>query len=135
MSHQRFCCKVAGMRSNSADHCFAMQTISFQRGSSSTVAALVMFAREELSKSRMLLEPWKQTRISGKQPGVEEVKAACEDHVEKQRTAILGWTLSTPEGTGLASGDTALAEALKAWASKPELPSRVWMDALNSSRN
>ena len=57
-----------------------------------SAVALAMIGREELGKYRMLLEEWKKAESTGKLPTVEAIQAACADHIEKQKRAVLGLT-------------------------------------------
>src|SRR6266478_4621897 len=59
-----------------------------------SAVALAMIGREELGKYRMLLQEWRDAESSGKLPAVEAIQAACADHIEKQKRAVLGLTFT-----------------------------------------
>lgn len=61
-----------------------------------------MFAREELGRYLILLDLWKRAE-EGKPPAVDEVRAACDDHVEKQRRAQLSISYRGEGSGGLAN--------------------------------
>ena len=58
-----------------------------------------LYAREELGRYSILCEFWKQAVEGGSAPSVETVRAACDDHLEKQRLAQRSLTYRT-DGTG-----------------------------------
>jgi len=64
----------------------------FDSGDCATAVALAMFGREELGRSRMLRELARRV-AAGEQIRADAVQAECEDHVIKQRAAVLGITL------------------------------------------
>jgi AbiV family abortive infection protein len=64
-----------------------------------TAMALALFAREELGRCSILREFWKRAVEGGYSPSTEEIQAACDDHVEKQRLAQRSLTYRT-DGTG-----------------------------------
>jgi AbiV family abortive infection protein len=66
-----------------------------------------MIGRDELGKYRMLLQEWKDADSTGKLPAVEAIQDACEDHIEKQKRAVLGLTFT-------ADGPSAFGDAIKA---------------------
>jgi AbiV family abortive infection protein len=74
-----------------------MQDILYREKSYSSALALALIGREELGKYRMLLEKWEDIERSGKLPSVEDVQTACVNHVEKQRRALLSFTLTTED--------------------------------------
>jgi AbiV family abortive infection protein len=53
-----------------------------------------MFGREELGRSRMLREMAKRV-AAGQQSRPDEIQSSCQDHVAKQRAAVLGLTLAS----------------------------------------
>jgi AbiV family abortive infection protein len=67
----------------------------------SCAAALAMIGREELGKSRMLIHEWRKSQETGKSLGVEYIQKLCEDHVEKQRSALLGLTFTGEAGSAI----------------------------------
>ena len=69
-----------------------------------------MIGREELGKHRMLLDEWRKSEGTGKCPTVDAIQTACEDHVDKQRRALLGLTFTTENASAL---DTAIRTQLK----------------------
>ncbi len=70
----------------------------YRRKSYSSAVALAMIGREELGKYRMLLDEWRKSEATGKCPTVDAIQKACQDHVEKQRRALLSLTFA-PENT------------------------------------
>ncbi|SRR6266568_1063934 len=60
-----------------------------------SAVALAMIGREELGKYRMLLEEWRKAESTGNLPDVQTIQAACADHIEKQKRAVLGLTITT----------------------------------------
>ncbi len=71
---------------------------AYDAGDHSTGAGLALLAREELGKGRILLEMWEQQQ-TGKVIEIADVKAALEDHEDKQAAAQLSNTLTTSHGT------------------------------------
>jgi len=63
--------------------------------------ALALLAREELGRYRILIELWRQA-ANGKQVSVAELRAACDDHVKKQREGQLSVVYRAEGGGGLA---------------------------------
>jgi hypothetical protein len=63
-----------------------------------------------LGKYRLLLEQWRESEKTGACPTVDEVRAACAEHVEKQRKAVLSWSFTAEAGSVL---DTAIRTKLK----------------------
>jgi AbiV family abortive infection protein len=81
------------------------------RGKSySSALALAMIAREELGKHRLLLEAWKESEATGKYLTVDAIQTACEDHVDKQRRALLSLTFTAENSSTL---DIAVRTKLK----------------------
>lgn len=72
-----------------------------------SAVALAMIGREELGKHRMLMEEWKKAESTAKPPTVEAIQDACEDHIEKQKRAVLGLTFT-------AEGPSAFGKAIAA---------------------
>jgi AbiV family abortive infection protein len=71
-----------------------------------SAVALALLGREELGRYRILLDLWRQV-VGGKVVSVEDVRAACDDHVTKQREGQLS-NVYRVEGSG------GLAELLRA---------------------
>jgi len=63
-----------------------------------------------LGKYRLLQEQWRESEKSGVYPTVDEVQAACAEHVEKQRKATLSFSFTAEAGSRL---DTAIRTQLK----------------------
>jgi AbiV family abortive infection protein len=71
----------------------------YNTGSYGTAVAVAAFAREELGRSAILLDEWRKA-IAGQAVPVQEIKDRCDDHVEKQRWAVLSTTMMTDGDTG-----------------------------------
>jgi len=71
--------------------------VLFHAKAYASAVALAMVGREELGKFRMLLEESSKAEATGNLPTVEAIQTACEDHVDKQRRAMLSLTF-TPQG-------------------------------------
>jgi len=84
--------------------------VLYREESYSSAVALAMIGREELGKHRMLLDEWRKSEGTGKCPTVDAIQTACEDHVDKQRRALLGLTFTTENASAL---DTAIRTQLK----------------------
>jgi AbiV family abortive infection protein len=69
--------------------------ILYQREAYSSAVALAMIGREELGKYRILLGEWKKAYEAGKCPTVSQIRKALDDHIEKQRQAVLSITFMT----------------------------------------
>src|ERR1700722_11341718 len=72
-----------------------------------SAVALAMIGREELGKHLMLMEEWRKADSTAKLPTVEAIQDACEDHIEKQKRAVLGLAFT-------ADGPSALGKAIEA---------------------
>ncbi len=72
----------------------------YHNGSYATAVVLAAFGREELGRSKILLGMWRRVR-GGTAVAVEEIDAACDDHVAKQRAGMLSLTLVTDRDTVL----------------------------------
>jgi len=70
-------------------------------GAYSSAVALALFAREELGRHRILVDFWKRAH-AGSPPTANAARAACDDHVEKQRHGQLSNTYYLEGDTGLA---------------------------------
>jgi AbiV family abortive infection protein len=70
----------------------------------SSTVALAMIGREELGKYLMLMEEWSKVGSSAKPPTVEAIQDACDDHIGKQKRAVLGlaFTADRPSAFGKA---------------------------------
>src|SRR5437773_8057432 len=71
---------------------------AYGRDSYGSAIAFAAFAREELGKSR-LLEAFAKRVASGQTMTVGAIRAACDDHEEKQRQAALSVELYGTEGS------------------------------------
>jgi AbiV family abortive infection protein len=69
-------------------------------GSYGTAVAVAAFAREELGRSAIVLDLWREA-IAGQTVTVQEIKDRCDNHVEKQRRAVRSVTMMTDRDTGL----------------------------------
>lgn len=79
---------------------------TFAVGRGSTLPAEELFDRGGLGHDRTggvrkishALDEWRKSEATGKCPTVDAIQKACQDHVEKQRRALLGLTFA-PENT------------------------------------
>jgi AbiV family abortive infection protein len=69
--------------------------ILYQSGSSANTVVLVAFAREELGRSEILLDLWKQV-LGVKNFTTEDIRKRCDDHETKQRAGMLSVVLTAP---------------------------------------
>jgi AbiV family abortive infection protein len=72
----------------------------YESCSYATAVVLAAFAREELGCSQILLDLWRGQR-SGQAVTVEQIDAACGEHVDKQRAGMLSMTMRADRDTGL----------------------------------
>src|SRR5262245_50311170 len=72
----------------------------YESGSFANAFALAAFAREELGRSKILLDFWRR-QLGGSSVTVDEINAACDDHVEKQRAGMLSTTMRPDRESGL----------------------------------
>lgn len=72
----------------------------YQRRSYGNAIVMAAFAREELGRSELLLDFWRQRR-GGSTVTVKQIKAACKKHVEKQRAGMLSTTMMEDRDTPL----------------------------------
>jgi AbiV family abortive infection protein len=72
----------------------------FEADDWSTATGIAMLGREELGRSRILRELAEKAG-KGEALSRDDVQAACEDHVTKQRAAVLSTTMKAANGTGL----------------------------------
>jgi AbiV family abortive infection protein len=61
---------------------------------------LAAFAREELGRSKILLDLWRRQR-DGHSVTVGQIDRACGEHVDKQRAGMLSMTMRAGRQTGL----------------------------------
>jgi AbiV family abortive infection protein len=92
----------------------------YERKSFATALVLTFFAREELGRSQILLGFWRRA-VGGESLTVEQIKAACDKHVDKQRAGMLSTVM---RGTR----ETRLGQLLWEVAKSP-LQSEKWNDA------
>jgi len=92
----------------------------YEGGSFATALVLAAFAREELGRASILLGFWRRA-ADGESLTVEQIKAACDRHVDKQRAGMLSTVV---RGTR----ETRLGQLLWESAKNP-LHSRGWKDA------
>jgi AbiV family abortive infection protein len=72
----------------------------YESGSYATAVVLTAFAREELGRSTILLDFWRK-RSGGSTVTVEQIDAACSEHVEKQRAGMLSSAITGDRDTTL----------------------------------
>jgi AbiV family abortive infection protein len=72
----------------------------YENGSYATAVVLAAFAREELGRSKILLDLWRNQR-GGQSLTVEQIDAACGEHVDKQRAGMLSMMITRDRNTGL----------------------------------
>lgn len=85
-----------------------------------TAVALAAFAREELGRSQILLKFWR-SHAGGIPVTIEQIDAACTDHVDKQRAGMLSTVMT-------AHRDSELGKLLNARMNNPP-QSQEWKDA------
>src|SRR5258708_17629737 len=81
--------------------------ILYRNGSYASAVVLTAYAREELGRSRILFNRWRQASASGETFTLPEIREACEDHVTKQRAGMLSSTI-------MADRDSELGKILRA---------------------
>jgi AbiV family abortive infection protein len=96
----------------------------YESGSYATAVALASFAREEQGRWRILLDLRKEV-LGGKAVTVEDIRGACEGHVQKQQAGMLSLTMRADRDTGLgkllqARAAAAAAPASKEWKEKED---------------
>jgi AbiV family abortive infection protein len=69
---------------------------AYEDGSNATAVALAALAWEELGRSQIVKDFWHRQR-NGEAIGVEQIKAACKEHVEKQRAGMMSLTLKADQ--------------------------------------
>jgi AbiV family abortive infection protein len=74
--------------------------ILYRNGSYASAVVLAAFAREELGRYRILLD-FRKRVVAGEPLTLKEVGKACEDHVAKQRAAMLSTTITADRESGL----------------------------------
>jgi AbiV family abortive infection protein len=72
----------------------------YESGSYATAVVLAAFAREELGRSKILLDFWRR-RCGGQSVTVKQINAECGEHVDKQRAGMLSLTMRADRQTGL----------------------------------
>ena len=72
----------------------------YEDGSYATAVVLAAFAREELGRSSILRDLWRSQR-GGQSVTVEQIDAACGEHVDKQRAGMLSMTMRADRQTGI----------------------------------
>jgi AbiV family abortive infection protein len=65
---------------------------AYEGGSNATAVGLAALAHEELGRSQIVKDFWHRQR-NGEAITVEQIKAACREHVEKQRAGMLSLTM------------------------------------------
>ncbi len=71
----------------------------------------------------MLLDEWRKSEGTGKCPTVDAIQTACEDHVDKQRRALLGLTFTTENASALdiSRQKKSFRPLSRAWLSEPRM--------------
>jgi AbiV family abortive infection protein len=72
----------------------------YEHGSYATALALAAFAREDLGRWMILLEQ-RRRAVAGESLTVEEINAACDDHVRKQAAGLTSMTLRADTDSGV----------------------------------
>jgi AbiV family abortive infection protein len=67
-------------------------TVLYRSGSYATVVVLVVLGREEMGRSKILLEMWKEA-LAGKVFTIADINDRCRDHVRKQEMGMLSTTV------------------------------------------
>jgi AbiV family abortive infection protein len=75
-------------------------TLLYENGSYATPLVVAAFAREELGRWRILLDLRKEV-LAGKCLTVNDVKARCKDHGEKQEAGMVGLSLRFGTASGI----------------------------------
>jgi AbiV family abortive infection protein len=88
----------------------------YERGSFANAVVLAAFAREELGRSQILLDLWRE----GSPVTVKQIEAKCVEHVKKQLAGMLSLTYRADRNAGL-------GKILVALTTNPH--SRAWKDA------
>jgi AbiV family abortive infection protein len=91
-------------------------------GSYASCIVLAAFAREELGRSSILLD-LRGRALGGEIISIDQIRDACEDHVTKQRAAMLSTVLQADRDSGL--GKIMLAKM----TNDPPSPARKKADA------
>ena len=82
-----------------AGYLFDHAVILFDAGVYSSAVALALFGREELGRYAILRDLWKKAS-AGSAFSPDDVRKACEDHVEKQRRGSFSLVYRTSADTG-----------------------------------
>jgi AbiV family abortive infection protein len=72
----------------------------YENKSYANAVVLAAFAREELGRSKILRDFWRQ-QLGGSPVTIEEINEACNDHVEKQKAGMLSITTRANRDTVL----------------------------------
>jgi len=79
-----------------AGHLLQDAVLLYHAGRYATAVGLAMFAREELGRYRLLRDWWHEAKTTGRSFDATEVRSRLDDHVEKQRAAVLSLTYEEP---------------------------------------
>jgi len=90
----------------------------YERHAWATSVGLAMLAREEFGKARIWLRLWEDVAIHGRLVTIEEAQDAVEDHLTKQRNALLSITQRADITTNLGQ---LLADAIAQDPQHPEV--------------
>jgi len=82
-----------------AGHLFEHAVILFDAGVHSSAVALALLGREELGRYAILRDLWRKAS-AGCALSPDDVRKACEDHVEKQRRGTFSLVYRTSADTG-----------------------------------
>ena len=74
--------------------------VLYRNGSYASAVVLTAFAREELGRSSILRDLWRQASRR-ETLTVEQLQQACDDHVAKQRAGMLSITMRADKDSGL----------------------------------
>jgi AbiV family abortive infection protein len=74
--------------------------VLYRNSAYASAVVLTAFAREELGRSRILLDCWRRA-FAGEAFTVAQIQEACEDHVTKQRAGMLSLTMRADRESGL----------------------------------
>lgn len=107
-------------------------TVLYEAEAYSTAVGVALLGREELGRYDILADLWRQTVKDCRTFAIAEVRAACEDHVEKQRRAQFS-IVTRAEGTGGLA--TLLRKLLHAPVYSPEArAARQTLDEVNERK-
>ena len=74
--------------------------VLYRNSAYSSAVVLTAFAREELGRSRILLDCWRRAS-GGEAVTVAQIREACEEYVTKQRAGMLSSTMTADRESGL----------------------------------